>query len=49
LSEELRLRVFENRVFMSIFGSKRVEVTGGGEDNIMRSLMICNLHQILSG
>jgi hypothetical protein len=27
--EEHRLRVFENRVFRRIFGSKRDEVTGG--------------------
>jgi hypothetical protein len=29
LSEEHRLRVFENRVFGRIFGPKRDEVTGG--------------------
>jgi hypothetical protein len=29
LREEHRLRVFENRVLMRIFGSKRDEVTGG--------------------
>jgi hypothetical protein len=29
LREEHRLRVFENRVFRRIFGSKRDEVTGG--------------------
>ena len=28
LREERRLRVFENRVLMSVFGPKRVEVTG---------------------
>jgi len=28
LTEELRLKVFENRVFGRIFGPKRVEVTG---------------------
>jgi hypothetical protein len=28
LREELRLRVFENRVLRGIFGSKRDEVTG---------------------
>jgi hypothetical protein len=27
--EELRLRVFENRVLRTIFGPKRDEVTGG--------------------
>jgi hypothetical protein len=29
LREELRLRVFENRVLRRIFGPKRDEVTGG--------------------
>jgi hypothetical protein len=29
LSEEHRLRVFENRVLRKIFGAKRNEVTGG--------------------
>jgi hypothetical protein len=29
LREEYRLRVFENRVMMRIFGLKRDEVTGG--------------------
>jgi hypothetical protein len=28
LREECRLRVFESRVFMRIFGRERVEVTG---------------------
>jgi len=28
LREELRLRVFENRVLRRVFGLKRVEVTG---------------------
>jgi hypothetical protein len=35
--EERRLRVFENRVLRSIFGPKRDEVTGNGENYIMRS------------
>jgi hypothetical protein len=29
LSQEHRLRVFENRVLRRVFGSKRDEVTGG--------------------
>jgi hypothetical protein len=37
LEEELRLRVFENRVLRRIFGSKRDKVTGNGENYIMRS------------
>jgi len=47
--EERRLRVFENRVLRTIFGPKRDEVTGSGEDYIMRSLMICTPHPILFG
>ena len=46
LREECRLRVFENRVLKRIFGPKRDEVTGNGENYIMRSLMICTAHQI---
>jgi hypothetical protein len=49
LREEHRLRVFENRVLRKIFGSKRDEVTGDGEDYTMRNLMICTHHQILFG
>jgi hypothetical protein len=41
------LRVLQNRVLRRIFGSKRDEVTGGGENCIMRSLMICTAHPIL--
>jgi hypothetical protein len=37
LREERRLRVFENSVLRRIFGSKREEVTGNGENYIMRS------------
>jgi hypothetical protein len=49
LREERRLRVFQNRALRRIFGSKRDEVTGGGENYIMRSLMICTAHPILFG
>jgi hypothetical protein len=42
LREERRLRVFENRVLRRIFGPKREEITGGGENYKMRSFMICN-------
>ena len=49
LREERRLRVFENRVLRRIFGTKRDEVTGNGENYIIKSLMICTAHQILSG
>jgi hypothetical protein len=37
LKEESRLRVFENRVLRRIFGPKRDEVTGNGENYIMGS------------
>jgi hypothetical protein len=37
LKEERRLRVFENRVLRRIFGPKGDEVTGNGENYIMRS------------
>jgi hypothetical protein len=33
LGEELRLRVFENRVLRRIFGPKRDEIIGGVEKN----------------
>jgi hypothetical protein len=44
LREQHRLRVFENRVLKRIFGPRRDEVTGSGENHIMRSLMICTAH-----
>jgi hypothetical protein len=49
LREERRLKVFENRVLRRIFGPKRDEITGSGENYIMRSLKICTSHPILSG
>jgi hypothetical protein len=49
LGEERRLRVFENRVLRRIFGPKRDEVTGSGEDYITRSFMVCTSLQILFG
>jgi len=39
LREERRLRMLENKVLRRIFGPKRDEVTGSGENYIMRSLM----------
>jgi hypothetical protein len=36
LKEERRLRVYENRALRRIFGPKRDEVTGNGENYIMR-------------
>jgi hypothetical protein len=47
LKEESRLMVFENRVLRVIFGSMRDEVTGNGENYIMRSLLVYTGHQIL--
>jgi hypothetical protein len=44
LREERRLRVSESRVLRRIFGPKRDEVMGIGENYIMRSLMICTPH-----
>jgi hypothetical protein len=38
--------MFENRVLRRIFGPKRDEVIVSGENYIMRSLVICTLHQI---
>ena len=49
LREEHRVMVFENRVLRRIFGPKRGEVTGNGENYIMRSLMICTAHPIFCG
>jgi hypothetical protein len=49
LREESRLTVFENRVLRRVFGPKRVEVTGNGENYIMMSFMICIPYPILCG
>jgi hypothetical protein len=37
LKEDRRLRVFENRVLRRIFGPKRDELKGNGENYVMRS------------
>ena len=49
LREERRLRVFENRVLRRVFGPKRDEVTGNGENYIMRSLVTSTPYPILCG
>jgi hypothetical protein len=49
LREERRLKVFENRMLRRIFGPKRDEVKGNGENFIMRSFIICATHSILCG
>ena len=48
LREERGVRVFPNRVLRRIFGPKRDEETGVGE-NYMRRLTICTPHLILLG
>jgi hypothetical protein len=47
MREKFRLRVSDNKVQRRIFGPKRDKVKGRGENYIMRSLIICNHHQIL--
>jgi hypothetical protein len=47
LREECRLRVSETSLLRRIFGLKRNEVTGSGENYTIRSLMICTAHPIL--
>ena len=49
LREERRLRVFENRVLRSVFGPKRDEVTGNGENYIIRRLGNFTPYPILCG
>jgi hypothetical protein len=46
LREDNRLRVFENRVLRRIFGPKRDEVTGVGENCIMRNFKTCAVLQV---
>jgi len=43
------LRMFEYRVLRRVFGSKRDEVKGNGENCIMRSLGIFTPYPILCG
>jgi hypothetical protein len=47
--EKCRLRVTENRVLKRIFGPKRDEVIGNGENYIMKNLIIYTPHPILCG
>ena len=49
LREERRLRVSENRVLRRVFGPKRDEVIGKGENYIMKSSVICTPYRILCG
>jgi hypothetical protein len=48
LREEHTLRVFENRVMRRTFEPKRDEMTGVGENCIMRSFITCTLLQVYS-
>jgi hypothetical protein len=49
LSEDRKIRVFENRVLRRIFGFRRHEVKRSGEKYKMRSLFICFLLQYYLG
>jgi hypothetical protein len=49
MRKERRLKVLENSLLRRIFRPKRDEVTGSGENYIMRSLMICTPHPIFFG
>jgi len=49
LREERRLRMFKNRVLRRVFGPKRDEATGNGENYIMKSLVICTPYRISCG
>jgi hypothetical protein len=49
LREEHRLRMFENRVFRRIFGPKGMKLRKAEGNCIMRSSVVCTLHQILLG
>jgi hypothetical protein len=47
LREESRLRVIKDGVLRRLLGPTEDGVKGGGEDYVMRSLMICTVHQML--
>jgi hypothetical protein len=49
LREEHRPRMFEKRMLRRIFGPKRDEVTGGGENCIMRRLITLSSSSIELG
>jgi hypothetical protein len=49
LKEESRMGVFKNRGMRKIFGPKRDEAKESGENYIMRSILICTAHAIISG
>ena len=45
MREEYMMNIFEKRVLRMIFGTIRDEVTGGGEDCVTRSFILCTYHQ----
>jgi len=47
LRDELRFGMFKNRVLRRVFGPKREELVGAGEDCIMRSFITWISHQYL--
>jgi len=49
LREERKLKVFENRLFRRVFGPNRDEVTGNGENYIMKNSVISTPYRILCG
>jgi len=49
LRDEHMVRLFENRVLRRVFGPKMDEVTGNGQNYIMRSLAICTPYPTLCG
>jgi hypothetical protein len=49
LREDLRLRVFENRVLGRTSGPKREEVTGDWRRLQIRSFIKCTLHKVSLG
>ena len=49
LREERKLRVFKNKVLRRVFGPKRDELKGNGENYITRSLVICIFYPKLCG
>jgi hypothetical protein len=49
LREKCRLKVYENRVLRGIFGPKRNELTGRGENYRVRTFMICTPQPKLFG
>jgi hypothetical protein len=47
--DEQRVRVFENKVLMTIFGPEIHEITRKWKEHIVRNIIISKLYQILLG